>query len=207
MLVYEQFKHRWAAIDLFTRLSFFLALTIVSLAARRAVGQDVSNSATIVPNIALTAKVSASSEHDDRYRAENAIDGIVPIGLCKEDLGTAWATRGVENGFKGWFRFEWEKPMDVAEIVYFGRTAQLIEECFRNYEVYVDDAPEPVATGTLQKVDGPQRITLAKVRARSLKLNFLDSYTSQFNPGASEIAVFAKRVMDRQLQQMLHGES
>ena len=207
MFVNEQSQHRRAAIDLLTRLSFILAVTIVFLVAGRAAGQEVSGSATVVPNIALTAKVSASSEHDDRYRAENAIDGIVPIGLCKEDHGTAWATRGAENGFMGWFQFEWEKPVDVAEIVYFGRTAQLIEECFKNYEVYVVGSPAPVAAGTLQEVDGPQRITFPKVRARSLKLIFLDSYTSRFNPGASEIAVFAESVTDRQLQQMLHGES
>ena len=45
---------------------------------------------------------------------------------------------------------EWEEPVTVQEVVYYGRTAWLINECFKDYEVYVDDGVNPVAKGALK---------------------------------------------------------
>ena len=58
--------------------------------------------------------------------------------------------RGGATGFQGWFALQWPEPVDVAEIVYYGRTGMVMEECFKDYEVYLDDAAKPVARGTFK---------------------------------------------------------
>mgnify|MGYP000317236507 CR=1 FL=1 len=34
---------------------------------------------------------------------------------------------------------EWPQPVNVAEVVYYGRTAWFMNECWKDYEVYLDD--------------------------------------------------------------------
>lgn len=112
-------------------------------------------------NLAGQAKVSASSEYSGDYRARWAIDGRVPEAVSKIDKNRAWCVRG-KDGLYGEFSLVWAKPVEVAEIVYFGRTGQLMEECFKDYEVYLDDDATPVKKGVFKMHHGGQRISISK---------------------------------------------
>ena len=93
-------------------------------------------------NLAPKAKVSASSEYNENHLAKWAVDGKIPELQCKADEKQAWCVRGSE-GKHGEFTLTWPQPVEVAEVVYFGRTGQIIQECFKDYEVYLDAAAEP----------------------------------------------------------------
>ena len=164
--------------------------------------QEGSTSSTPPENLALRAHVSASSEYDARYLARFAVDGEIPGRLCREDRAKAWAIRGAESGYRGTFTLRWDEPVEVGEVVYFGRTAMLLEECFEDYEVYLGDGDEPIVRGTLEARHGPQRIRLPRCRTDALTLRFLSSHTDRYNPGASEIAVFASPVSDEHLAEL-----
>ena len=153
-------------------------------------------------NLAPKAKVAANSEYSADYLAKWAVDGKIPAACCKQDSQQAWCVRGSDTKCTGEFTLTWDKPVEVAEILYFGRTGQLVEECFKDYEVYFDDASEPVVRGALQKQHGAQRIRLPQTTVGKIRIAFLSAYTTTTNPGASEIAVFASPLSDRQLFEM-----
>jgi hypothetical protein len=150
-------------------------------------------------NLAPKAKASASSEYSGDYLAKFAVDGRVPEAECKVDAREAWCVQGHQSGRRGDFTLEWPEPLDVAEVVYCGRTGQVLDECFKDYEILADDRPEPIVRGQLKRMHGPQRMPLPKTRLRKLTLRFLNSYTDRYNPGASEIAVYASSPSDDQL--------
>jgi hypothetical protein len=114
----------------------------------------------------------------------------------------AWCVRGSEAGGQGEFTLTWDQPVQIAEIAYFGRTAHLLEECFKDYEVYLDDATEPAARGTFEQRHGAQRISLPTTMASKVRIAFLSAYTDRYNPGAAEIAVFGAAPSDEQLEAM-----
>ncbi|MCX7599493.1 MAG: discoidin domain-containing protein, partial [Armatimonadetes bacterium] len=142
-------------------------------------------------NLARDATVWASSEFSGAYQARFAIDGAIPELFSRDDVGRAWAVNGAAYGGKARFVLEWPEPMTVAEIIYYGRVAWLAEECWKDYEVRLDDAPEPVARGRFEMNAGPQRIKLPPTRARRVVLDFLSSYGGP-NPGAAEIEVYSE---------------
>ena len=161
-------------------------------------------------NLAPLAKATASSEYSKDYLASGATDGQIPgPGSCA-DLGKAWCVRGDENRQTGWFTLEWPKPVRVSEIVYYGRTAWMMSECWRQYEVYLDDAPKPVAQGEFLIVGGPQYVSFPPAEVRKLTIRFLSSYGG-LNPGAHEIEVHAGGArlrpllakIDRSLEQLV----
>jgi len=154
-------------------------------------------------NLAPKAKVSATSQYSDQYLARFAVDGNVPEALCKEDSHKAWCVQGQRSGRRADFTLLWPAPVEVAEVVYFGRTAQILDECFKDYEVLADDRGEPIARGRLKRMHGPQRIKLPKTRLSKLTLRFLNSHTDRYNPGASEIAVYRTSPTDGQLAEFL----
>ena len=149
-------------------------------------------------NLAPMARVSASSEHSAAYLAGFAIDGIVPDAGGKDDAGKAWAVNGPASGGKGEFMLEWPAPVQVAEIVYFGRTGWSILDTWKDYEVYFDDAADPAATGQLQPVHGPQRIKMSGQTVRKIRIRFPSAH-GNYNPGASEIAVYASSPSEKDL--------
>jgi len=155
-------------------------------------------------NLAPTAAVSATSVHDDRFLPEFAVDGVVAPPDGKEaEFHRAWCVRKSKTGDAADFTLAWKQPVDVAEIVYYGRTAWMMSECFRDYEVYLDGARRPAVSGSLQMVHGPQRIKLPKTTALSkITLRFLNSHGG-LNPGAAEIMVFAASPTDDDLAQIL----
>ena len=139
-------------------------------------------------NWAQTAKVTASSEFSDQYLGKFAVDGKIPEGLSRNDIAQAWALRGSEAKNRATFTLEWDEPVPVREVIYYGRTAMLIEECWKDYELWLDDDGEPVAKGTFELGAGPQRIEIEPRRVRQVAFKFLSSYGGP-NPGAEEIEV------------------
>ena len=72
------------------------------------------------------------------------------------------ALAGIEakSGDQADFTLQWPKPVEVAEVVYFGRTAWFMDECWKDYEVYLDDAEQAAVKGSLKMMHGPQRVKL-----------------------------------------------
>lgn len=155
--------------------------------------------AELPENLAPRAKVSASSEYSGDYAAKFAVDGKVPAAGSRADVRQAWCCNGAKAGGQAEFALAWDQPVDVAEIVYWGRTAQLLSECWKDYEVYFDQDAQPSAKGTFRMVAEPQRIAVAKRRSQKVRLKFLSGYEGGQNHGASEIAVYASRPSDEQL--------
>jgi hypothetical protein len=155
--------------------------------------------AAMPENIAPQAKVWASSEHNASYQARFAVDGRIPAaGTGAADRGHAWAVLRSKSGDRAEFSLQWPAPVEVAEIVCWGRTAWSLGECWHDYEVYLDQAKQPAAKGSLRAVHGPQRIRIAPAKVTKITLRFLNSHAGA-NPGASEIQVFASRPSDADL--------
>jgi len=160
--------------------------------------------AAVEGNLAPKGTVSATSTHDDRFLAKYAVDGDVPPrGSKQAELGRAWCVLKSKTGDRADFILQWEQPIDVAEIVYFGRTAWMMTECFRDFEVYVDDGLQPAVTGSFEMIHGPQRVKLPKLtRVSKLTIRFLNSHGGM-NPGAAEIMVFSASPSDQDLAQVI----
>jgi len=169
-------------------------LTIVLLFA--ATGQA---SAALPENLAAKAKTWASSEHNSQYLSKFAVDGkIPPAGSQVADRGAAWCVLKEKSGDKADFTFEWPQPVEVTEIVYFGRTAWFMSECWKDYEVYLDEGKQAAAKGTLKMTSGPQRVKFAKTKLKKITIKFLNSYGG-YNPGASEMMVFGESPPEKDL--------
>ncbi len=143
-------------------------------------------------NLARSATASATSEHNSSYLAKFATDGkIPPSGSSSADLKAAWCVLKAKTGDAADFTLAWDQPVELAEIVYFGRTSWFMNECFKDYEIYVDDAAKPAAKGTFKMMHGPQRVPLGIGRVKRVTIKFVNSYGG-YNPGAAEIMAFAK---------------
>ncbi len=149
-------------------------------------------------NLAPKAKVSATSEFDANYTAQFAVDEQLPEAGSQNDSRQAWAIDRAKSGPQAEFTLAWDQPVEVAEIVYFGRTAQVLYQCWKDYEVYLDEDTTPVAKGAFEMAHGPQRIAIEKRSVRKIRLKFLNSH-GPHNPGASEIAVFSVSPSEEQL--------
>ena len=142
-------------------------------------------------NLALRAQVSASSEYSPQYAARFACDGVIPEPLSHADAGKAWCAKGKDHPNGVLFTLQWPQPVQVGEIVYYGRTGSDWHENWKDFEVYRDDDRQAVLKGVLREGHGPQRITLPEPSAvKRITLKFLSSYDAP-NPGASEIQVYS----------------
>ena len=165
------------------------AIRLAALALTMAVA--IAAPSPLPENLALKARATADSEFNKQYLAQFAVDGQIPAAGSRADTGKAWCVQGATHRNDATLKLEWPDEVTIAEIVYYGRTAWFAEECWKDYEVRLDDATPPAAKGRFEMGHGPQRIKLAvPVMARSLTLKFLSSYGGP-NPGASEIQVFA----------------
>jgi len=154
-------------------------------------------------NVASKATVTASSEADPQNAARGVADGRIAAPGAKFDLDMAWAAAMVKPPYSFpegiTLSFAWEQRVPVAEVVYYGRTAWLWTENFKNYELYLDDAAAPAVRGILQQGHGPQRIKLPKTENVSkLTLKFLDCY-GDYCPGAAEVKNFTESPPDHLL--------
>ena len=144
------------------------------------------------PNLASLAEIHANSEYNEALAARFVADGKIPEALCTQDNQQAWAVKGTTHGQGAELVLAWKTPVTVREVIYFGRTAWQLEECWKTCEVICDDDAQPVVTAGLEKRHGPQPIMLPAARSlRKLTLRFTASYGGS-NPGASEIMVFSE---------------
>ncbi len=176
----------------------FVALrACVWTAASLAVLVRGSSAADELPqNLAPRAKVSASSQFSGAFRPEMAISGAVPSDFLQDQ---DWAMRAVQCGH---FTLEWSEPIDAAQIIYYARVTSPLLECFKDYEVYLNDDEQPCVRGTLEQRRGPQSISFPPRKVTKIRLEFLSAYPDSPNPGAAEIAVYPVPVSDKQLAEM-----
>ena len=150
-------------------------------------------------NIAPKAKASATSQYNTSYSADRATDGQIPGPMSRTDMDKAWVASGSSHRDGAEFTLQWPGAVTVAEIVYYGRTAYEWGENWKDYQVYLDDADKPAATGRFRQGHGPQRIKFkSPVLVEKIRLKFTSSYGGS-NPGASEIQVYASSPPDSML--------
>ncbi len=193
--------------------SIHVALFVGSLLLAAGMGGEFSAAELPAnPNVAPEATVTANSENVVRrkYYASCAVDGKIPVenqAFADEGLvQTVWSVDGAKDGAEsGWLKFTWEKPVKVRDIVFFAKTVWTLDECWKDYEVYVGGAETPVAKGTFEKKSGPQSILLdEQVETSELTLKFTNSYGGA-NPGASEVFVFPEKATTRDIVLAMGG--
>ncbi len=163
------------------KLLFLLIITIACL--------SVNAFAEAVVNHALDASVTADSEFSDQYLAQFVANGVIPELGKQNGSGKEWAVQGDTHRNGAELTMKWEKPVQVAELVYYSRSAYGIEG-WQGYEIYLDDQKKPAKKGTLKSGHGPQRIPLGKtVEAKNIRIKFTSSYGGS-SPGAAEIQVY-----------------
>ena len=173
------------------------ALFLLLLAAAAATDAGPKKADGFPENLAPKARVSASSQHSDRYRPQLAVSGALPSEFQQNDGD--WAVRAKQDG---WFELDWDRPVEAAQILYYARTTSRLLECFKDYAVYLNGAEQPVVRGTLEQRHGPQSIVFPKQPVTRLRLKFLSSHPESPNPGAAQIAVFGSPVTEAQLAAM-----
>ena len=150
-------------------------------------------------NIARKATVAASSEYNDQYVAKNVIDGEIPGAGSRADADAAWCVRGNVAKDRGKLTLSWDQSVEIAELVLFGRTAFGMEECWKDYDLLVDDSDTVLLSGRLEKTDLPQRVKLPKPhKVRRLTLRFKNSHGGP-NPGLSELMAFREPLSEEKL--------
>jgi len=173
------------------KLSFSTVLLIIAAA--------IFAAAAAPENLALKATATADSEYSAAYSARYVIDGKIPDELCNDDLSRAWAVRGDTHRNGAVLTLEWKQPVSVRELIYFGRTAWELQECWKECRLFCDSETQPALTVTLEQRHGAQRLTLSAARTVSrITLQFTSSYGGS-NPGASEIMAFAEPLPDKAL--------
>ncbi|MDR1290002.1 MAG: hypothetical protein LBK06_02250, partial [Planctomycetaceae bacterium] len=156
----------------------------------------------LAENVAPLAKVSANSEYNEQYSAKFAVDGVIPQSNSgQDDFKHCWCVQNDTAKNYGEFILQWDQPVDVAEIVYWGRTSFFASECWKDYQVFFDNRTEPVAQGKFQMKHGHQRIIVPKQKTQKIKLVFNNSYGGP-NPGAAEIMVFTNSPTDSELRKL-----
>ncbi len=174
-------------------LSYLTALLVVASTLSSYCGAQ----ATAVPeNLAPQAAVSASSQFDNSYGPRQAITGVVPSEFQPDG---DWAVRGTQAAQ---FKLSWKQAVEAAQIVYYARVTSSLLECFKDYEIYLDDAKKPVVRGTLEHRRGPQMIDFPRQRVTTIRIEFLSSHPNSPNPGAAEIAVYATPLTQEHLAEL-----
>ena len=147
------------------------------------VSTSVPIAAAPAHNIAPLAEVSASVNTEN---APRATDGGVPAAGSRDDAEQTWVIKTAD--LPASLTFTWNKPQPVRTVAYYGRTTWGFE-CFKDYEVYLDDTTTPAAKGAFRQGHGPQLIELPEgSRAAKLTLKILSANGG--NPGASEVQIF-----------------
>ncbi|HEY3320204.1 MAG TPA: hypothetical protein VGP72_07050 [Planctomycetota bacterium] len=142
-------------------------------------------------NLAPKAKISSNSEHNADYLAKFVADGKIPECNSHDDLRQAWCVKGDTHRNGAELTFEWDAPVTIAQIVYYGRTSWMTTECWKDYEVFLDGSAQAAMKGQFQEQDGPQRVNLAApAQAKKLTLKFNSSYGGM-NPGAHEVQIYS----------------
>jgi hypothetical protein len=149
-------------------------------------------------NLAPSARVSASSQFSEAYRPEFAVTGVIPSDF--QQGGREWAAQGTQSG---WFELRWDEPVEAGQIIYYARTRTPFLECFKDYQVFLNEDRAPAITGSLEHRRGPQKINFPRQRVSKIRIEFLSSHPDSPNPGAAEIAVYPSQLTDAELAEML----
>ena len=153
-----------------------------------------------IDNHASKAIISASGRYGDAYDAKYVADDRIPAAGSRSDLSKAWCLPQ-DLSKDAWILFQWQEPVEVASVVYWGRTAWLDNENFSSCKVYVNDAAEAIVSVPLAGGAQGQIISLPrKIIAKSIRLVFPSNYGG-LNPGASEIGMFSETPTDAQLDE------
>ncbi len=157
---------------------------------------------TLPENLALKARITTDSEYSRDYQARNVADGKIPVAGGQADVGRAWCVNGSTHRNHSQTLFGWANFVRVEEIVYYGRTAFQMRECWKGYEILLSDSSRPILTGELKMVHGPQRITLPRpMLTGKLLIRFTSSYGGS-NPGASEIEIYPARLTAKAFREL-----
>lgn len=108
-------------------------------------------------NLAPEADIAATSELNSEHAVRWAIDGQVPAAMSRADGGKAWAAAGTRPAD---LTLTWGQSVTVAEIVYYGRTACLWNENWKDYEIYVEVEKKIVSVDDLSLPEGDDEIPL-----------------------------------------------
>ncbi len=178
------------------RKAVALCPCVLSAAVLAAVSSGGALAGDVPENLAPGAKVSASSHFSSQYLPQMAVSGNIPSQFQDDN---DWAVKGTPDGE---FTLRWDKPVEAAQIVYYARVTSPLLECFKDYEVYLNDAEKPVVRGTLERRRGPQTINFPKQKVSQIRIKFVSSHPNSPNPGAAEIAVYGSPVTKKQLAAM-----
>ena len=173
------------------RLEFLVHLGALQLCvlvvSRPAAPEEVPEPAQ---NIAPAARITASGYLNDSYRPRFAVDGKIPPPGSRRDANEAWCLPQ-SKAKDASLRFEWDDPVRVAAVVYYGRTAWLWNENFLKVEVFADEEAKPLLAAELKPGHGPQSLVLdtpVEVFEFTLKFPVADKGP---NPGASEVQIYS----------------
>ena len=147
-------------------------------------------------NLAQSARVIASSYTTPDFYFNRAVDGKIAAPGSGKGRGIGWAATEKDAQDEVVFRFYWERPVYVEEIVYIGRTSLDGNEVFKDFQIYRDSETEAIGGGTFEMSPLAQHIKLPQpTRFERLTIKFLNSYGGK-NPGADEILVFDRKLTD-----------
>lgn len=177
-----------------------LALLLIGspISVSPAIAVQTAATEDLPKNIAPSARVFASSQFSEMYGPEMAVIGELPSEVQQQ--GRDWAVRDTQSG---WFELQWDQPIEAAQMIYWARTTSPLLECFKEYQVFLNEALQPAVCGKLEHRRGPQRIDFPRQWIRKMRIEFLSSYPDSPNPGAAEIAVYRSPVSEAQLAEML----
>ena len=148
-----------------------------------------TNSPAAVKNHATNATITASGQYSADYDPKYVADHNIPLRKSRNDTRKAWCISR-EKAENAYLCFQWEEPVRVAEIVYWGRTAWSDNENFKSCEVYLGDSDKPVTAVALQTGPAPQLIKIPEPSdVKKMVLRFPDNYGGP-NPGASEVGIY-----------------
>ncbi|MHB0998399.1 MAG: HzsA-related protein [Armatimonadota bacterium] len=184
-----------SAVKRYLLLVIAFAIPVITITT---ISRAKDDSSSILPeNLAPKARITASAEFNESYLARNVADGIIPLPMSGDDLGKSWCVPGVANPSAD-MTFEWNTPVTVAEVVYYGRTSFFMEEIWKDCDIYLDNATSPAAEGHFIIGHGPQRVKLPfPARVSKLRIHFKNAYSG--NPGAAEIQIFPTNTNDNAL--------
>jgi hypothetical protein len=136
-------------------------------------------------NVALEARVEASSTHED-YAAQAVADGRV--GGFPGDIDKEWATSGEKAG--AWVKLSWDQPRTIRRIQVFDRPNALDQVTGGRLE-FSDgsaiDLAQPIPDNALQGLEiafGPKTVSWVKFTVTTAK-------SGSPNIGLAEFAVFS----------------
>lgn len=191
-------------------MSLVAVVFVASCAGTGAVSSAVAAERPFV-NLASKAKITASSElKKQKLYARNVADGrFAHKGAAGFEFVPAnkpaksWAVDGEaikdkDGKKKATLTFQWKTPVTASQIIYYARMAFQEGESWKDYEVYVNGGPKPVAKGSFPKVYAGHRIRFPETRLKKLTMKFLNSHGG-WNPGATEILITNRELPDDEL--------